>query len=339
MKIDGELRCDIKDGVLRIALGIGEILEIPHGVHTIAPNAFASCKVKYIIIPKSIKRIDTYAFAECSALENVEIPLSVKSIGCEAFRNCISLKKVKIPLSVELIGYGAFRGCRELENIIIPRRVSTIEDAAFMSCYKLEHIRIPDSVRTIIGMPFAGCVNLKRVVFEGADCRFYNVGFWRCPALEELILPPKCKLRPDAFNEQLVPKGLCASLSTLHRHLSDGDLVVNLLKYPHFFGDDAIAEILLTRLKTASILQGKDRKEYYRFFVIDGKYAEVLLKRLPHKSTMKMRNSVACALLLFADKASIDVLRQIFQWLKTQKNNEKALAILNKNVALLNQLN
>ncbi|MBR2354212.1 MAG: leucine-rich repeat protein [Clostridia bacterium] len=54
-------------------------------VTAIGDSAFTSKKIKSVIISNGIKKIDWFAFNECTALVSVTIPQSVTSIGYSAF--------------------------------------------------------------------------------------------------------------------------------------------------------------------------------------------------------------------------------------------------------------
>ena len=73
-----------------------------------------------VIILKGTKKIDDYAFAECSKLKSVKIPEGVEVIEDNAFELCSQLSHIYIPASVQRIGYyddelreGAFIGANE----------------------------------------------------------------------------------------------------------------------------------------------------------------------------------------------------------------------------------
>lgn len=96
LEADKEIeRCHIKEGTEVIGLG-----------------AFSNCfKLKEVVIPDTVIRIDQAAFGGCSSLESIVIPKSVRSIGIGAFLNCLSLKNVYIRGRIESIGSEIFAGC------------------------------------------------------------------------------------------------------------------------------------------------------------------------------------------------------------------------------------
>ncbi len=63
---------EIPSRVCRLCLNLEEII-IPEGVESIGSSAFHSTKIKEISLPKSLKKIDNFAFAGCPDLENIEL--------------------------------------------------------------------------------------------------------------------------------------------------------------------------------------------------------------------------------------------------------------------------
>lgn len=93
--IDGVLFTKDMKKLMAYPAGKQGSYDIPHGVTTIAEDAFRGCTgLTSVIIPESVKSIDSYAFSDCTGLTSVTIPASVKSIKKSAFSDCTSLKDV-----------------------------------------------------------------------------------------------------------------------------------------------------------------------------------------------------------------------------------------------------
>lgn len=76
---------------------------------TIGTSAFLNNQIiKKVEISEGIKKIDSFAFMECTNLENVTFPNTLEYIGMQAFWGCKSLKYVVIPESVKKIGTLSF---------------------------------------------------------------------------------------------------------------------------------------------------------------------------------------------------------------------------------------
>ena len=77
-------------------------------VVTIGSWAFASSGLESVVIPASVKTIDTYAFSDCKALKNVSLVDGLTTIKNYAFDSCSSLRSIYIPASVVSISSYAF---------------------------------------------------------------------------------------------------------------------------------------------------------------------------------------------------------------------------------------
>lgn len=69
-------------------------------------------KGKSYRIPKKVKVIGSYAFANCKKLKSITLPEGLLEINDYAFAGCTSLKKITIPKWVSYIGTGAFKKCK-----------------------------------------------------------------------------------------------------------------------------------------------------------------------------------------------------------------------------------
>ncbi len=82
---------------------------------TIGYRAFYQCtKLTDVTVPESLLSFDSYAFAECSALENVNIQAAKNLVGIynSAFYGCTKLTGFEIPDTVFEIGDYAFYDCK-----------------------------------------------------------------------------------------------------------------------------------------------------------------------------------------------------------------------------------
>ena len=109
------ITCPIKTG--------GEII-IPDSVECIGKEAFRSNQAESIVIPNSVKIIESFAFCSCSKIKEIVIPNSVTEIGDCAFGDCAKLKSVTIGRNVDKLGnrlFGWFvgdEGDDEIECVI-----------------------------------------------------------------------------------------------------------------------------------------------------------------------------------------------------------------------------
>lgn len=95
-------------------------------VTSIHSYAFDNCSsVTKIILPDSIKTIESYAFFSCGMLE-ISIPASVSTIGASAFYGCKALKKLALPEGLKTIRRQLFT-YSGVQAVYIPASVTSIE--------------------------------------------------------------------------------------------------------------------------------------------------------------------------------------------------------------------
>ena len=95
-------------------------------VTSIHSHAFDNCSgVTKIILPDSIKTIESYAFFSCGMLE-ISIPASVSTIGASAFYGCKALKKLALPEGLKTIRRQLFT-YSGVQAVYIPASVTSIE--------------------------------------------------------------------------------------------------------------------------------------------------------------------------------------------------------------------
>ena len=73
-------------------------------------------RIKNIVIPNGVKRIENHAFSECESLETISISDSVTYIGEKAFNYCKKLETIHIDFSNVEIGNDAFFACDALTD-------------------------------------------------------------------------------------------------------------------------------------------------------------------------------------------------------------------------------
>ena len=91
--------------------------------------AFGNAKktMKTVTLSEGIERINTNAFANCTALEQAFIPGSVLSISNSAFEGCTSLSEVIFSEGLKSIGRYAFLNTN-LSYVILPASVTAIDE-------------------------------------------------------------------------------------------------------------------------------------------------------------------------------------------------------------------
>ena len=140
-----------------------EWLEFGDSVNVVPNTVAKSANITKLTLGKSISRIGSSAFYQCSGLKSVVIPNSVSTISARAFGECTGLNDLTLGNSVTYIGDRAFEQCSNLKWITIPNSVTYIGSYAFRGCANVKSVVIGKSVTDLKILAFAGCDNLETV--------------------------------------------------------------------------------------------------------------------------------------------------------------------------------
>lgn len=212
---------DIYDGYIEIVSysGSDSVLKIPEEfdkikVRSIGANAFENNeKIRELLLPEELLRVDDSAFCNCVNLKKVTFPEDMKIIGEKAFYGDNALEEITIPGGVVRIGCLAFSECENLKKVAIPETVKDIGGACFMFTPWLDgkkdefvtagdgvliayngnksDIVIPDGIKTVSA--FSNRYGLNSVKFPSSVERIGAMGFAYCNSLKEISLPGSVK--------------------------------------------------------------------------------------------------------------------------------------------------
>lgn len=211
---------------------------VPEGVEILDRGIFAQCKkLKKVILPKSLKKIDWNAFdywnevqgvyindlaSWCSIeiddegnvfdhfeskgklylkgvlVEDLVIPDGVTQIGRNAFAGYESLKSVVIPDSVRIIKRGAFENCRNLRKVLLSNNLTEIGDEAFRSCESLSGITLPESLQRIGAAAFYDSHITGIKILQNVT-RIGESAFAGCSSLKYAELPDHLERIPECL--------------------------------------------------------------------------------------------------------------------------------------------
>lgn len=154
-------------------------------------------KIKRIIFPAQLTRIEDSAFCNCTQLEKVILPEGLTYLGRYAFGNCTSLTHIVLPSNLTEIKYAAFGDCTSLTEIILPEGVNKIETNAFGRCTGLTTITLPISLTTLEDRAFSGCTNLRFIVIDSKkENEFHRIRAMLPEYLQSLVISKQDYLKP-----------------------------------------------------------------------------------------------------------------------------------------------
>jgi len=183
-----------------------------------------------VVIPKEVKYISGWAFANNSKLLSIEFSSRDTKIQIFAFRNCINLQHVVMDgvtygLSIYGVAYDPqglpeiiqqiFQECYNcfkvdengnlyectgnIESLILPRGIKSIGEGVFKESNLLTHIVLTSDVTSIGARAFENCKWLKAVT-NGTNV--FSIGkkaFIGCKSLKFVKVPDDAVIGEDAF--------------------------------------------------------------------------------------------------------------------------------------------
>ena len=165
-----------------------EHVVIPDGYTDIGPPFHGCCDFKSLVIPHSMKNINTSFLEHYYKLEQITVDASnpyycdIDGVLFSKDRSVLIYypperkgSEYVIPSGVKKIESGAFNDCNNLINIILPDGLEDIGDDVFWSCSKLEKLNIPASVTNIGELAFFNLSSLRSIHVDPACLHYKDV--------------------------------------------------------------------------------------------------------------------------------------------------------------------
>ena len=188
---------------------------------------FNSCpNLSGIVLPESVEKIESFAFAGCKAISSLRIPSMVKEIDGSCFADCnissfevdknnpyysaidgvifskdlstlvafpsaYSNKHYVVPLGTKIIGYAAFMDSH-IESVELPDGLMRIEADAFQGS-DIRRLDMPDSIVSVGELAFRFCMNLENIRLSNKLSSLPHQLFSGCPKLRDLNVPSSVK--------------------------------------------------------------------------------------------------------------------------------------------------
>lgn len=152
--------------------------------------AFADCSaLTNVNLSTGLTEIEGYLFYGCTSLKSIKIPSGVTEIGEHAFWNCNSLSSITIPNSVRVIESGACHDCSSLTSVVIPNSVTTLNWSAFGYCSGLTNVTIGSGLTTIGEQAFEFCTRLNNCTIGNSVTVIDRWAFSDCSGLTSINIP------------------------------------------------------------------------------------------------------------------------------------------------------
>ncbi len=161
-----------------------------------------------VIIPEGVKKINSYAFANLTALEEIVLPSTMQAIEYGAFYGCTALQKITFSgeNNLQIISQNAFENCDLRDTIELPS-ICVISDYAFAGNQKLKGIVLGETLLSVGQYAFAACKELADVTVNASKVKYGAYAFTDCEALKEFTV-----------NAAVLPEGMfyeCEALETV----------------------------------------------------------------------------------------------------------------------------
>ena len=139
---------------------------VEYPVIAIGTKAFEGAVATEIILPETVRKIETYAFNQCANLTKTNIPEGITVIEPYTYSLCSSMSEITIPDSVVYICEGAFAGIRPASEIVIPSSVKSIGKKAFYANPLITSLTLNEGLEIIGENAFANHDNFLDVLEE-----------------------------------------------------------------------------------------------------------------------------------------------------------------------------
>ena len=203
-----------------------------------------------VVLPESLKTIDTYAFRNTCSLKSIELPEGLETINSSAFIRS-GLRSIVIPDSVTDIGLSAFESCESLRSAVLGKGVTLLNTIVFRNDTALEEVTLPDTVKTVCEYSFSNCRSLSKVNYTGEDADIKCDAFYHCYSLKDErfvhLSRPESEIRADVKSAAVGGKvNFTVSFDALDDFADASGNFTLLLTVPSSFGmDEASVEAVL----------------------------------------------------------------------------------------------
>ena len=193
-------------------------LRLPYGVKRVESDAFTDCTaLKRLVLAEEVEEI--VPSAGCTALQDIEVSTSnahysslqgilYNKDGTKLLWYPLGKNEDELVLSPSLLALGeyALQECKA-KRVVLPDMLKEVGRGAFLRA-SLEEIRMPSRVASLYSGTFQECRSLHTVILSSGIKLVSAYSFADCPSLTtlrlECSLPPTCDetaFDPEAFTQ------------------------------------------------------------------------------------------------------------------------------------------
>lgn len=199
---------DIKDGVLINARPKGEVAVVPEGVVEIGHKAFCKTKIRKVILPSTLKIINSFAFSDCQYLKDVKLPEGLEMLGFYAFADT-GVEDINFPSSLIKIDKSVFENTPFFKKMRGERFVVFANRFLYLYNGYDETVEVPEGVEVICSGAFTERKpdndyrfrTPERIILPDSVKRIDEYAFKYMYGLEEINLREGIDIAPTAFDQ------------------------------------------------------------------------------------------------------------------------------------------
>lgn len=160
-----------------------------------------------IVIPEilggfPVKRIESFAFANCTFITSVSFPKSLEEIGTQAFLGCSAITALELPKNLRRVDTCVFDKCTGLKNITVNCRA--LEGMLLWDTYddvipKLDSVVFSESVKKVFHGPWWTVVSAQEIHIDHPSIALEagSYGFCGGTLYINTNIPDDCRLMSD----------------------------------------------------------------------------------------------------------------------------------------------
>lgn len=127
--------------------GLLSEIHLPSTVEVLEKGCFACTKLRSIVVPASVKKIEPLAFSYCYNLESIEFQCQMDTLTSHMLYSCKGLKQIVFPKGLKVIGVSAMENVG-IDRLVIPEGVTCIMRSSLTNC-GLKGLTLPSTLEEI----------------------------------------------------------------------------------------------------------------------------------------------------------------------------------------------